>query len=246
MKIIFYIIAFYSLYASGAEVISLGPDCQAAYYLRKYNLRNKAFPLDWNTSYNFKSVCSLINNNFDFFLDKKYLIRKGNGILNTLYNTRFVHDFPTMNHATIANENENWGTVVSNYLIHLDKVQKKYYPRITRLYNALQSNELILFFRPFILPSEATFFVSLIQEKYPQCNFELVVIHGHSQYHTKWNLPHIKDFYATKRVPHLNNWWHDSEWIKVFNELNLPIQQCSNKEIDILYNYGGHICIETD
>lgn len=55
-------------------IIPIGIDCGVSGLCRKYNLRNEAFPFDWNVSYNGVSEC--IENEFINFTEP--LINKTN------------------------------------------------------------------------------------------------------------------------------------------------------------------------
>ncbi|MBF4468082.1 MAG: hypothetical protein ISP01_01625 [Methanobrevibacter arboriphilus] len=48
-------------------IISLGPACRVAHYLRENNLRYVANPLDWMMNYNLESVIHWFKNDFDDF-----------------------------------------------------------------------------------------------------------------------------------------------------------------------------------
>lgn len=65
-------------------IIPIGVDCEIANFLKKYGLRNAAFPFDWVVSYN--GVYKCIENNFESFVDP--LINKINE-----HDIYFHHDF---------------------------------------------------------------------------------------------------------------------------------------------------------
>jgi len=52
--------------------IPLGNDCSVSHFLRKSNLREKAYPFDWNIT-PLKSAIKLIENNFEDFLSLENL-----------------------------------------------------------------------------------------------------------------------------------------------------------------------------
>ena len=90
-----------------------------AEFVKKYNLRNMAFPFDWNITYNGVSKC--IDDNFNFFIEP--LTNKINK-----YDIYLLHEFE------------------DNNLINQDK--EKYIRRCQRLINILEtSNEEIIFCR---------------------------------------------------------------------------------------------------
>ena len=100
-------------------IIPIGVDCGMATFVQKYNLRNMAFPFDWNVTYNGVSKC--IDDNFIFFTEPL------NNRINK-YDIYFTHDFENI------------------YLLNQDK--EKYIRRYQRLINILEtSNEEIIFCR---------------------------------------------------------------------------------------------------
>jgi hypothetical protein len=100
-------------------IIPIGVDCGVAEFCRKHNLRNMAFPFDWNVTYNGVSKC--IEDNFKLFTEP--FTNKINE-----YDVSFVHDF------------EN----VEDY----NKYKEKYNRRCKRLINTLEtSDEHIIFCR---------------------------------------------------------------------------------------------------
>ena len=50
-------------------IIPLGRDCGPAGYLRTFNLRKVAYPLDWLVTDDFMQVCRLIEEKFAYFLE---------------------------------------------------------------------------------------------------------------------------------------------------------------------------------
>ncbi|MDR1721870.1 MAG: papain-like cysteine peptidase, partial [Methanobrevibacter sp.] len=51
-------------------IISMGPACRQAHYLRKHNLRHVVNPLDWMMGYSLDSAIHWFKNDFDdFFLE---------------------------------------------------------------------------------------------------------------------------------------------------------------------------------
>ena len=146
-------------------IIPIGVDCGMAEFVKKYNLRNQAYPFDWNVTYNGISKC--VYNEFKFFtepLDNKI----------NQYDVFFQHDF----------ENKNL----------LDEDKAKYVRRCQRLINILEtSNEEIVFCRKGHAchhHSEHNGKYSnimndiddvekldiILQSKYPKLNYKIIVI----------------------------------------------------------------------
>lgn len=123
------------------KYIPIGNDCSVSHYLRRQGLRHEAYPFDWNVT-PIQSALSLIENNFDGFLDFKNLqflsptnrlLFKENGvdleISNDIitpvvchrYGILFPHDFS------------------QNGPGDYEEVKKKYAKRISRLMHLLQT-----------------------------------------------------------------------------------------------------------
>lgn len=204
-------------------LISIGNDCQPTWRLRQFNLRQIAYPFDWLRTYNFDGLCTCIHENFKFFLTIDDLIHQGYGLRNRRYGIEFVHDFPTIEGQPVALENENAGTVVSNYCDYLPEMNNKYNPRIQRFLESLTSTNEVIFFRTHIGPHDAQKFVAVMQ-KYPNLNYTLAVIHGNKSLRHNWNIPHTMSFYAEKLdSSSVNGWWHETEWFDIFTALNIGV-----------------------
>jgi hypothetical protein len=83
-------------------ILSIGPACRVAYYLKKCSLRLCAAPLDWMMSYSLKTVLHLIETDFnDFFKDYyednkqvqrnggRWVVDRGNNIISLHYDEAF-------------------------------------------------------------------------------------------------------------------------------------------------------------
>lgn len=199
--------------------ISLGDDCQAAYYLRKFKLRNEAFPFDWVKSPNFDAVCQLIENNFENFLHPQYLTRKNFHVEHEQYKIIFLNDFHTRSLPDLVGIEPEQQSI--DYHVYIDEVQAKYQRRIERFVTVLQSQDFIYFIRTNATYTEAKIFVECMLKNYPECTFILIVVNAHDPFFQSWDLTHVRNFYAQQRVPAMHNWWHESEWRKIFKELGV-------------------------
>jgi hypothetical protein len=118
-------------------------DCSGANHLRDNNLRENAYPFDWNIK-TLDSIYLLIKNNFQDLFKKEYLMYGNNTffnkydnnkhsvaslipVYNTHYKILFVHDF-----SDTSEEN-------------LIKIKDKYIKRIDRFNTTVQSNQEISF-----------------------------------------------------------------------------------------------------
>lgn len=128
------------LYMKKYDIIySIGRDCACAIYLKQNGLRITSGPFDWLTNANFEDRFNLLLNNFEYFLDKKYLklmpkpsqfpADKNNDYYeNTKTHLYFWHDFP-------ADKNLN---------IVYPEIKKKYDRRIQRFYNNIKNKKRVL------------------------------------------------------------------------------------------------------
>ena len=108
--------------------------------LRSNNIRCTAFPFDWIRS-SFNGLCNLLKNDFSDFLNPQYLTFETNFLLNKKYTIAFHHDFP-------AERTEGRVEYIKEkYLDFLEDVSKKYQRRIDRLYNVLNSEKRVYFFK---------------------------------------------------------------------------------------------------
>lgn len=226
-------------------IISLGPNCQPAYRLNQCNLRTIAYPFDWIWATDIQVATKAINEDFDKWLDKKFLSYTVGWIYNSYYNVRFNHDFPTELVLNPESKTPKEGSRIhkSNYLDYLPQVQKKYARRINRLKKALNGTDPVIFLSTYTSPIAAYNFVSVIKSKYPNLHFLLVVVNpgvsvglpfvkenytygdaGTSE--GDWSTENIKVYYSyhleSEDIDHYNmGWWRQEEWANIFNQLGL-------------------------
>src|SRR3989442_16030648 len=73
--------------------VSLGSSCEICHQLRALDLRIVAFPLDWVISIDNAGLIRLLEDDFLYYIDEKYLCRSDNGsLLNTCYHIEFPHE----------------------------------------------------------------------------------------------------------------------------------------------------------
>ena len=74
--------------------ISLGSICEPAKQLREKGLRKGAFPFDWMLSVNGDKLIEILEDDFTYFLDSRYLVPFVNNkvLLNTYYQLEFSHE----------------------------------------------------------------------------------------------------------------------------------------------------------
>ena len=110
--------------------ISLGYFCSVSMQLEKLGLRDASYPFDWNIS-DFKGVIEAIDNNFQDFIEYKFLAQNSlirNYYKNTKYEIQFFHDF----------------TKYKSLEKQLPAVEKKYARRIKRFYETIKEPTVFL------------------------------------------------------------------------------------------------------
>lgn len=122
--------------------IPIGSNCATSHYLRKHNMRNIAYPFDWNCA-SLEMIYDVLSNDFENFLndifigtkiDRLYFGEDDNIIITNekifpiickKYNILFPHDF---------------NKIDANYI---NKVKNKYKRRIERFKNIINSDKII-------------------------------------------------------------------------------------------------------
>lgn len=125
-----------SVFAENVETlyVSLGSNCQAAVSIQENKLRKEAYPFDWLLTFNEERLIALLEDDFSFFLDERYLFRDPNllsAVENSYYEMEFRYDF------SIESDVE--------FKESLKEVQAKYDRRIQR-FRALNDHSGKVFF----------------------------------------------------------------------------------------------------
>jgi hypothetical protein len=154
-------------------IFSLGENCAAATYLRRFNLRYISSPFDWLCNVSLKTRVDLLVNGFNGFLEKQNLCRiekNRNGdphhdfYLDKKLGFKFLHDFPV-------------GKSLDD---SFPAVKEKYNRRIERLLQRLKTPQNVLcvwsgYDFP-IVYKELQNAISCLSESFPEVNFSLLVI----------------------------------------------------------------------
>lgn len=237
MKIFLFFLNFLllsqSIY-SETHYVGLGRDCQVACMLKVNKIRKEAFPLDWLVSKNFDKVCLAFEDDFINFLNPSYLEYKVNYIYNSHYEFAYNHFFP-LKGKRATGEVCQAGVLDENFLDHLPIVESVQNRRINRLQTLLNSNDKVIFIRCHGKPEDATNFVYLIKNKYPNLDFLLVIIHENENYNFEWEIPNAINFYVTKKSGR-GDWWHIDEWNHILEILKLNYSDLDSKPIEKLEN----------
>jgi hypothetical protein len=169
--------------------VSLGSSCCIAYNLQSFGLLTK-LPFDWITI-NLEDICKLLDNNFENFINKDYLIfgsksnshylRENNSFIknNTIFvnhaiykSIGFYHDF----------------TSIDNF----EQIKEKYEYKINKLYKILKNNDLINFIHYGSPNLETIANFHLIVQKFT-VKYNLIII-------SKKNYEEYKDYPKTKFI----------------------------------------------
>jgi len=161
--------------------ISLGSHCEPSQQLILNNLRSAAFPFDWLLTLNFQGFLSLIQEDFQFFMDHRYLTQDASGVvLNTYYCIDFRHEL------------HDWTD--NDFFKHYPEIKEKYRRRINRFQECKYNKSRAYFIRaafdlnlnPF-LPTitqdctkidrnQANALKNVLCRKFPKLDFYLVII----------------------------------------------------------------------
>ncbi len=186
--------------------ISLGGACQPAIHLRQNGLRKNAYPFDWiNTSA--KSLCLLLENDFQNFFDKEHIAEAnipysgGKCYMNKRYNILFFHEF----------KDEN------DFKNNFEKVKEKYERRIKRFYEALHSGQPIFFIRHIMTRIETDELNNLIQNKFPNLKYNLLVIDSSEEVKQDWQMKNVFNRYMeTARYDNATDPKYNNAWTNLF------------------------------
>lgn len=222
--ILIWLLLFHSIaYSNGSPIIiSLGSDCHVATELRVHNLRNRAFPFDWNVT-PLEGLFHVLEDDFAHFLDENYLIMRDdlNGVLNTYYGIDFRHDFPNRNPLVPPEKQIEYYEpcempeykIYENFLDFIGPVREKYNRRIQRFRDVVNGNNQVVFIRHGDISKEQTVKLhSLIRSKFPNLDFILVVCGQTDEMRTDWGYRGIRNFYAR---------YVFEDWGKIFKSLKL-------------------------
>lgn len=180
--------------------VSLGSTCTPAEALRSFGLRKSAFPFDWILSVDGMKVIELLDDNFAFFIDAKYLQpNTRNGILVHLrYHLEFVHE------EKFIHDEDSLG---APYFKNLEEMQAKYARRVERFKQLRNFPGKVYFFRinwalsthpHYAFPDEGNLHISVyyasqlfhaLKRFFPELDFDLIIINDEKE---KINFEEIK------------------------------------------------------
>lgn len=189
--------------------IPLGNSCSIAYNLRLLDLRNLAFPFDWVRVTNFNNITTLLENEFEDFLNldtfefkeisDKFEVNGNNKsyIYSNNYCT-FYHDFDDY---------------IEN--INIDTFLEKYNRRIKRFLDCIKSKNHLTFIREEygkVKLCKINKFIKAIQEINPTLNFKLVIITNNKNLE---DIDNVIFYYSDKSII---DWRRpEIDWTSVFN-----------------------------
>ncbi|MFI5343498.1 MAG: DUF1796 family putative cysteine peptidase [Chlamydiales bacterium] len=164
--------------------VSLGSHCEVTNFIGYNGLRTAAYPFDWMLTFN-RSLISVLEQDFAFYVDETYLKSHRFGVVNRYYQIDFRHDWPDFG--------QNWHKMDIRRI--LPEVQDKYQRRIERFYELAQHKGKVFFIRaPLdidysldvyptftkeakrITSEEALAIRNLLLDKFPNLDFNLIII----------------------------------------------------------------------
>lgn len=185
--------------------IPLGSDCSVAYQLQELNLRSFSFPFDW-IRINLDNLLRILNNNFQFFTEEKYLekcnidelgkfplidevwpreeLNKNNIIVeNTFYKLKFYHDFNQDLEISFEEQIKNF--------------QEKYLRRIERFQQICQNKDIKKIFIRICKNTKEKEILEKVLENYcTNNNFELkIIIIDNKQKFSSWKKDELSWLY---------------------------------------------------
>lgn len=146
MKMVLFLFLCFHLLASSPDlsnsilheplVISLGPNCGITGIIREKNLRKAAYPLDWILSIDFSGLIAMLDDDFSFFFDDRYLQPDKGGLLfHHYYHLEFSHE-------------GNFLTA-SNFQEKCEALKEKYSRRVNRLREVMNYQGPVFFIRTY-------------------------------------------------------------------------------------------------
>ena len=218
-KIIFSCTALIIIQINAITVISLGQACTVAGAMREYGIRITAYPFDWIVS-PFQGLYQALSDNFEHFLQEDSLtIRSYDryGVVDYC-GFEFVHDFPVMQpndeFAELIGEGHVTGGVLrDDWRSFLPQVKTKYKRRIDRLHDTFSTAQEKIYLIRYggISREQAIQLRDLLYKRYPQLDFELIVLAHSSDMKNKWDLKNIQNFYLDEKEP--------QQWKELFTSL---------------------------
>ena len=200
--------------------VSLGADCLTAGMIQHFGKRQSAFPFDWLVTLDGMQLIHVLNNDFQDFVNKDYLVRhpiEGKRLVHRGYHMEFTHDW-----------NDDYWLSHTQYDEGIEKLQIKYQRRITRFKQLANSKCKVVFIR-LLLPvfpipelywfdyppqkNEREYSLDLyraLQNLFPHLDFKLVVVCKADSYRREV-IDDITLYYFSDVREHSN-------WAPLFNE----------------------------
>lgn len=190
------------------HVISLGTTCQPAWHMRLNNIRLASYPLDW-IAVPFDVMYTLLETDFRDYFEKAYLQPKGKHPLgklevqHTKFGISFIHEF----------KNEK------RFKKDYPEVKKTVERRIARLYEVLNSELQVLFVRRECSREEAVALTGLLNRKFPNLKYDMLVIDETEEIRQDWQIPNVINRYMeTASNDDANDPAYNENWTRLFSQ----------------------------
>lgn len=163
--------------------VSLGSSCTTAHMHRESGIRKAAFPFDWIISFDGEKLIELLEEDFLHFLDLDFLKVEGQALLNTCYHLEFLNEGDWAEAACDIGE----FSLKCQRRIHrfrqLGNYQGKiFFVRTAYPYSVTDPHRIWKFEENIeISPEYAQKLFNTLKHYFPNSDFELVIINGHTQ-----------------------------------------------------------------
>lgn len=201
--------------------IPLGVNCAVASVLRHYNIRTQSLPFDWIISEH-EGICKILNEDFAHFLNPEnlYIDPSGLFVVDSYYNTKFLHDFPFVD---IHTRNRR---IDDNFMEYWEEINAKYLRRIRRfqkiIQDAMKDGEKVFFIREgYITKNQAIEIQTILRKCYPSLDFELIIFTYDTKEDYAWNVPGIINRYSYTINFALDPFLNRPEWKETLVEVGL-------------------------
>ena len=189
--------------------IPLGNSCSIAYNLRLLDLRNLAFPFDWVRVTNLNNITTLLENEFEDFLN-----------LDTFQFKEISDKFEINGRNKSYVYSNNYCTFYHEFDDYIEKINtdtflEKYNRRINRFLDCIKSKNHITFIREEygkVKLCKINKFIKAIQIMNPTLKFKLIIITNNKNLE---DIDNVTFYYSDKSII---DWTRpEIDWANVFN-----------------------------
>jgi hypothetical protein len=161
------------------HIISLGPDCQATFNLRRYFSIEKAYPFDWWINPADGLIKALKNPNDDYLFnpDNLILTRDDDFIINNEIGISYHHDF---------SRTSEMNRIDLNFKDQIENVKNKYAHVINNFLNLNSDLNSILFIRSDLSASFESEILDLLESLFSKATYSLIFVEKPFNESSEW------------------------------------------------------------